>query len=72
MKKLLLTTALIGSLVAGNAIAQTTVTGNLNISYKASGSDAASGTTTNSGRGFGNEQEIKQRYGLCRWFLNRK
>ena len=58
MKKLLLTTALIGSLVAGNAIAQTTVTGNLNISYKASGSDAASGTTTNSGRGFGNEQQI--------------
>ena len=60
MRKLLLTTALIGStLVAGNAIAQTTVSGNLNISYKASASDAASGsTTTNSGRGFGNEQQL--------------
>ena len=60
MRKLLLTTALIGStLVAGNAIAQTTVSGNLNISYKASASDATSGsTTTNSGRGFGNEQQL--------------
>lgn len=58
MRKLLLTTALIGStLVAGNAIAQTTVSGNLNISYKASASDAV-GTTTNSGRGFGNEQQL--------------
>lgn len=58
MKKLLLTTALIGStLVAGNAIAQTTVTGNLNIAYKALSVDpvASSGTT---GRGFGNEQQI--------------
>ncbi len=35
MKKLLLTSALIGStLVASNAFAQTTVTGNLDISYK--------------------------------------
>jgi hypothetical protein len=59
MRKLLLTTALIGStLVAGNAIAQTTVSGNLNISYKAGAADAAAGTTTNSGRGFGNEQQI--------------
>jgi hypothetical protein len=58
MKKLLLTTALIGStLVAGNAIAQTTVTGNLNISYKAmSVSPAASSNI--GGRGFGNEQQI--------------
>lgn len=58
MKKLLLTTALIGStLVAGNAIAQTTVTGNLNISYKAMSvePDSAAGT---SGRGFGNEQQL--------------
>ena len=58
MKKLLLTTALIGStLVAGNAIAQTTVTGNLNIAYKALSVDpvTSSGTT---GRGFGNEQQI--------------
>ena len=59
MRKLLLTTALIGStLVAGNAIAQTTVSGNLNISYKAGASDATTGTTTNSGRGFGNEQQL--------------
>jgi len=59
MRKLLLTTALIGStLVAGNAIAQTTVSGNLNISYKAGAADATSGTTTNSGRGFGNEQQL--------------
>ena len=58
MKKLLLTTALIGStLVAGNAIAQTTVTGNLNISYKAMAVEpAASNGTT--GRGFGNEQQL--------------
>ena len=58
MKKLLLTTALVGSLVAGNAIAQTTVTGNLNINFKSSDADVASGTTNNSGRGFGNEQQI--------------
>ena len=58
MKKLLLTTALIGStLVAGNAIAQTTVTGNLNISYKAMAVEPASAAGT-SGRGFGNEQQI--------------
>lgn len=59
MKKLILTTALIGStLVAGNAIAQTSITGSMMLSYKASDSQAASGTTTNSGRGFGNEQQI--------------
>jgi hypothetical protein len=60
MKKLLLTTALIGStLVAGNAIAQTTVSGNLNIAYKASEAKGAAGASTNnSGNGFGNEQQI--------------
>lgn len=58
MKKLLLTTALIGStLVAGNAIAQTTVTGNLNIAYKAISVEPASAAGT-TGRGFGNEQQI--------------
>lgn len=58
MKKLLLTTALIGStLVASNAIAQTTVTGNLNISYKAMSVEPAASRGT-SGRGFGNEQQI--------------
>jgi hypothetical protein len=58
MKKLLLTTALIGStLAASNAIAQTTVTGNLNISYKAMAVEPAASAGT-SGRGFGNEQQI--------------
>jgi hypothetical protein len=58
MKKLLLTSALIGStLVAGNAIAQTTVTGNLNISYKAMSIEPAASRGT-SGRGFGNEQQV--------------
>jgi hypothetical protein len=58
MKKLLLTTALIGStLVASNAIAQTTVTGNLNISYKAMAVEPATAAGT-SGRGFGNEQQL--------------
>jgi hypothetical protein len=58
MKKLLLTTALIGStLVAGNAIAQTTVSGNLNISYKAMSVEPAA-SRGNSGRGFGNEQQV--------------
>jgi hypothetical protein len=58
MKKLLLTTALIGStLVASNAIAQTTVTGNLNISFKAMSVEPAASAGT-SGRGFGNEQQI--------------
>jgi len=58
MKKLLLTTALIGStLVAGNAIAQTTVTGNLNIAFKAISVEPASANGT-TGRGFGNEQQI--------------
>lgn len=58
MKKLLLTSALVGStLLASNAIAQTTVTGNLNISYKAVSFDKAA-DQIKSGRGFGNEQQI--------------
>ena len=58
MKKLLLTTALIGStLVAGNAIAQTTVTGNLNIAFKAISVEPATSAGT-TGRGFGNEQQL--------------
>jgi hypothetical protein len=58
MKKLLLTSALVGStLLASNAIAQTTVTGNLNISYKAVSFDKAT-DQIKSGRGFGNEQQI--------------
>jgi hypothetical protein len=58
MKKLLLTSALVGStLLASNAIAQTTVTGNLNISYKTASLDKAT-SQINGGRGFGNEQQI--------------
>jgi len=58
MKKLLLTTALIGStLVAGNAIAQTTVTGNLNIAFKAISVEPASANGT-TGRGFGMSSKL--------------
>jgi hypothetical protein len=58
MKKLLLTSALVGStLLASNAIAQTTVTGNLNISYKSASLDKAT-SQVNGGRGFGNEQQL--------------
>lgn len=57
MKKLMITSALAGLLVGGNAIAQTTISGELRISHKASGSSATGGTTA-SGRGFGVEQQI--------------
>lgn len=56
MKKLLLTTALAGVLVGGNAIAQTTITGELRLNYKAIGGISPSGTSAI--RGFGNEQQI--------------
>ena len=58
MKKLMLSTALVGALVSGSALAQTTITGELRLSYKATGSSVASGTTTSSQRGFGSEQQI--------------
>lgn len=58
MKKLLSTTAIAGLLISGSAFAQTTITGELRMNYKAVGSDAASSTTTTSGRGFGTEQQI--------------
>ena len=58
MKKLMLSTALVGALVSGSALAQTTITGELRLSYKATGSSVASGTTTSSLRGFGSEQQI--------------
>lgn len=58
MKKLLLTTALAGAtLVASNAIAQTTVTGNLDISYRAVSNDLATKKGENF-RGFGKESQI--------------
>jgi len=52
--KLLLTTALAGSLVAGSAIAQTTVTGSLTASYKSV--NGKNGTASN--RSFGKESQL--------------
>ena len=58
MKKLLLTSALAGAtLVASNAIAQTTVTGNLDISYRAVSNDLE-GKKGDNFRGFGKESQI--------------
>jgi hypothetical protein len=56
MKKLLTTSAMVVALSAP-AIAQTTVTGNLDIAYKAFSNDSAA-TKVNSGRGFGHEAQI--------------
>jgi hypothetical protein len=56
MKKLLTTTAIVAALSAP-AIAQTTVSGNLDIAYKAFSNDSAA-TKINSGRGFGKEAQI--------------
>lgn len=58
MKKLMLSSALVGALVSGSAFAQTTITGELRLNLKATGSSVASGTTTASQRGFGSEQQI--------------
>jgi hypothetical protein len=58
MKKLLLTTAIASSaLLAGNAIAQTTVSGQLDLNYKAI-SDEQTSAGVNSMRGFGKEWQI--------------
>ncbi len=58
MKKLMLTSALAGLLVSGNAIAQTTISGELRLNLKATEAKVPSGTTTASKRGFGSEQQI--------------
>ena len=58
MKKLLSTTAIAGLLISGSAFAQTTITGEMRINYKGVSQDIATGTTPNSGRGFGTEQQI--------------
>jgi len=58
MKKLMLTSALAGLLVSGNAIAQTTISGELRVNLKATEAKVPSGTTTASKRGFGHEQQI--------------
>jgi hypothetical protein len=58
MRKLLLSTAIASAtLVASNAIAQTTVSGSLDISYKMVGSNTTA-ATTNSFNGFGKEAQI--------------
>ena len=57
--KLLLSTALIGSMVAGElAIAQTTVTGNLALNYRAQENKTAAGGSIGSTRGFGRETQL--------------
>jgi len=52
----MLPTALAGVLVSGNAIAQTTITGELRLNYKAIGGISPNGTGAING--FGNEQQI--------------
>jgi len=54
MKKLLATTALAGVVLTGSAFAQTTVSGELRLGYKA----MSHGTPMTSSRGFGTEQQI--------------
>ena len=57
MRKLLLTTAIASAtLIASNAVAQTTVTGSLSMIYKGSSVDA--GSDISSGRGFGRESQL--------------
>jgi len=54
MKKLLATTALAGVVLTGSAFAQTTVSGELRLGYKA----MSHSTAATSSRGFGTEQQI--------------
>jgi len=54
MKKLLATTALAGVVLSGSAFAQTTITGELRLGYKA----MSHATAATSSRGFGTEQQI--------------
>jgi hypothetical protein len=54
MKKLLATAALAGVVLSGSAFAQTTITGELRLGYKAQ----SIGDTKTSSRGFGTEQQI--------------
>ena len=56
MKKLLLTTAIAGVMVSGSAFAQTTITGELRLNYKAVG--GINPTGTGAVQGFGQEQQI--------------
>ena len=54
----MLTSALAGLLLSGNAIAQTTISGELRVNLKSTEAKVPSGTTTASKRGFGSEQQI--------------
>lgn len=54
--KLLLTSALAGSLIAGSALAQTTITGDLVVNYRAAKFKASDGL--GSTRGFGRESQV--------------
>jgi hypothetical protein len=54
--KLLITSALAGSLIAGSALAQTTITGSLDLTYNALSKDTAAGI--GSTRGVGRESQI--------------
>jgi hypothetical protein len=56
MKKLLLTTAIAGVMVSGSAFAQTSISGELRLNYKALGN--VSPTGTGAVNGFGQEQQI--------------
>jgi hypothetical protein len=56
MKKLMLTSALAGLVIASGANAQTTITGEMRVTHKAISSKPSTATT--SGRGFGTEQQI--------------
>jgi hypothetical protein len=60
MKKMLLTTALVGSLVSGisAANAETKVSGNLGISYYAMSNDGSASTNATPYNGFGTESQI--------------
>ena len=56
MKKLLTTTALAAAFISGSAIAQTTITGDLRIGYKAI--ETSAGSNHGANRGFGTESQI--------------
>jgi hypothetical protein len=54
--KLLLTSALAGSLIAGSALAQTSITGDLVLNYRAASFDQSAGLAST--RGFGRESQV--------------
>lgn len=56
MKKLLTTSALAAAFISGSAIAQTTVTGELRIGYRAT--DTAASSNVGANRGFGHEAQF--------------